>query len=313
MILIHYSPNDYNIYLVFDWLLHLKEDHVKISFQDKLPDLQVDVAISNEESSLIIGSDSFTYTSNFKYWNRRNELYIKITEANKSYSRYINKEMWSLSEFVSIFLETNTKINRKQDNLINKLNVLNVAKEVGLQIPNTIITSNKSVVLTFIQQHKTIISKAIDNSFYSDVDYTFTHKTQIITQNEIETMEAHFHPMLFQNYIQKLFEIRCFFLNGDIYSSAIFSQNDPLTTIDFRNYNMVKPNRIIPHQLPIIVKDKITLLMNLLNLQSASIDLIYSDNKEYVFLEANPVGNFDFCSTPCNYKIEKKLAIELLK
>ncbi len=40
MILIHYPPNDYNIYLVFDWLLHLKEYHFKISFQDNLPALQ---------------------------------------------------------------------------------------------------------------------------------------------------------------------------------------------------------------------------------------------------------------------------------
>ena len=34
---------------------------------------------------------------------------------------------------------------------------------------------------------------------------------------------------------------------GTFYSSAIFSQNDPKTSVDFRNYNKDKPNRTPPY------------------------------------------------------------------
>ena len=48
--------------------------------------------------------------------------------------------------------------------------------------------------------------------------------------------------------------------------------------------------------------------MDQLNLDSGSIDIIYSTNKEYVFLEVNPIGQFGMVSSPCNYYIEKRIA-----
>jgi hypothetical protein len=43
-----------------------------------------------------------------------------------------------------------------------------------------------------------------------------------------------------------------------------------------------------------------------------SLDLIYSIDNEFVFLEVNPVGQFGMVSKPCNYNLEKILAKELL-
>lgn len=43
---------------------------------------------------------------------------------------------------------------------------------------------------------------------------------------------------------------------------AIFSQNDDQTKVDFRNYNINKPNRNVPFMLPNELESKIKLLMN---------------------------------------------------
>lgn len=88
---------------------------------------------------------------------------------------------------------------------------------------------------------------------------------------------------------------------------AIMSQEDKKTSVDFRNYNMIKPNRRLPYKLPIEIEEKLCQLLNHFKLNFASIDLMVRGNNFY-FLEINPVGQFGMVSGPCNYKIEKLIA-----
>ena len=89
---------------------------------------------------------------------------------------------------------------------------------------------------------------------------------------------------------------------------AIFSQEDEQTKVDFRNYNKSKPNRCVPYKLPDYIMKKLDLFMQRMNLDTGSIDMIYTTNKEYVFLEVNPVGQYDMVSVPCNYNLHQKIA-----
>ena len=41
------------------------------------------------------------------------------------------------------------------------------------------------------------------------------------------------------------------------------------------------------------------------------IDMIYSQNNRYVFLEVNPVGQYDYVSQNCNYSIHEFIAKQL--
>jgi glutathione synthase/RimK-type ligase-like ATP-grasp enzyme len=128
----------------------------------------------------------------------------------------------------------------------------------------------------------------------------------------IEELPLNFHPTLFQEYIEKVFEIRSFYLNGLFYSSAIMSQNDRQTQIDFRNYNHTKPNRTPPYKLPNELENKLQKLMFDLNLNSGSIDLLVDKYGNYVFLEVNPIGQFAQVSKPCNYYLEEMIANSLI-
>jgi D-alanine-D-alanine ligase-like ATP-grasp enzyme len=89
---------------------------------------------------------------------------------------------------------------------------------------------------------------------------------------------------------------------------AIFSQNDPKTQIDFRNYNNENPNRNIPFKLPKKIEKKLKKIIKIKQLDSCSIDLIVTPENEFVFLEINPQGQFEWISYYCNYHIEKKIA-----
>jgi glutathione synthase/RimK-type ligase-like ATP-grasp enzyme len=126
-------------------------------------------------------------------------------------------------------------------------------------------------------------------------------------------LPLNFFPSLFQQKIEKKYELRVFYLNNVFYSMAIFSQNDMKTKIDFRNYNYKTPNRNVPYKLPLEIESKLHLLMLQLELTTASIDLIVDLNENYVFLEVNPDGQFGMISYPCNYYLEKEIANQLTK
>jgi glutathione synthase/RimK-type ligase-like ATP-grasp enzyme len=89
---------------------------------------------------------------------------------------------------------------------------------------------------------------------------------------------------------------------------AIFSQSNEKTKIDFRNYDLQKPNRTVPYNLPKEIILKLKKLTKALALRTGSIDLIKAKDGQYYFLEVNPVGQFGMVSRPCNYNIEMKIA-----
>ena len=122
-----------------------------------------------------------------------------------------------------------------------------------------------------------------------------------------------FFPTLFQKNIEKEYEIRTFYLQGRFYSSAIFSQKDPTTSIDFRNYNKSFPNRMVPYRIPEALELQVEQLMQELDLDTGSIDFIKGVDGKFYFLEVNPVGQYGFVDVPCNYNINKIIAEELMK
>lgn len=94
---------------------------------------------------------------------------------------------------------------------------------------------------------------------------------------------------------------------------AIFSQSNSQTNVDFRKYDDKLPNRCVPYILPNKIENALRDLMNSLNLNTGSIDLIVDTQDNYYFLEINPVGQFGMVSQPCNYYLEKKVAEYLVQ
>lgn len=53
--------------------------------------------------------------------------------------------------------------------------------------------------------------------------------------------------------------------------------------------------------------------MKELNLQMGSIDMLYTNEGKYVFLEVNPSGQFLGYSSSCNYNLDRVVAEYLIK
>lgn len=196
----------------------------------------------------------------------------------------------------------------------SKIEALKCASDCGIRIPNSLITNSKQELQSFLEFNQKVIVKPINKvQNIQHGEEHFLQYTEEVYTTDLEKVENHFEPALFQGQIEKDFEIRSFFLNGQFYSMAIFSQKDNKTAVDFRRYNDQEPNRTCPFKLPEAEESKLRDLMDKLNLTTGSIDIIYSKEGEYVFLEVNPIGQFGMVSYPCNYPIEKEIAQFLIQ
>jgi len=307
MIIINSSDTDQTTNDVIDWLRYYRVNYKRINDSDevRIRNLTIDNGIDFEIEFLTTGEILKAKEISF-FWYRRGELNLDI-DCDIEEQAFLQKEQFRLKQLVNHYLRNKVpSLGSFNDNYINKLIVLNEAESVGLAIPKTLITSNKKDLVEFKEQHKNIITKAIDNARIAEF-------TKIVGDEAIKSSDRAFFYTLFQSYKEKLVELRIFFLKNRFWATAIFSQNDEQTKVDFRNYNYIKPNRLAPFILPKEITRKLNELNRKLKLTSGSIDMILTPDNEYVLLEINPVGQFRTFSYFGNLNLEKHIAEYIIK
>lgn len=294
---------------VITWLISDDEKFQRLNVNETT---ETSIKLSSE--SLKIKKPSFSKSK--VVWIRRGKLQlVPQSMRNSGYSGYILKETFPVLDF----LEHQWKKDKVllgsyiEEGLNNKILNLSVAKNVGMNIPETLVTNKKADLLEFYSKNAPVISKCILNEprLNSNTHYYVTPGTFIIKEKEIELLGDSFAPLLFQKYTDKKYEVRVFVTGNSFFAMAIFSQNDEKTKIDFRNYNDEKPNRNVPFELPEEIKNKVKSFLKQKQMNQGSIDFIVTPENKFVFLEINPQGQLDWVSKNCNYYIEKHIAEQL--
>lgn len=317
MVLIISQDDERSTEDVINWLEFNNTPYIRLNNTSVLKFKKI--LIENDEYELVFEFDNKIINSSQigNCWYRRGRLNFTFNylEVKSDFEILLNEQLKIENSFIIKFFHDyfNSKkfsLGSIFDNDTNKISNLFYANKFGLRVPDTLITSNKLDLIYFINKHKNIITKSIGQAglLYINNNKQLDGLTTVFNVKDLPNISNEFSPSLFQECIDKLFEIRVFYLNGTCYSSAIFSQNDPQTSVDFRNYNMEKPNRTPPIILPKDTSEKINNLMNYLKMKTGSIDIIVSKTYECFFLEINPIGQFHQVSHPCNYYLELKIA-----
>jgi glutathione synthase/RimK-type ligase-like ATP-grasp enzyme len=199
------------------------------------------------------------------------------------------------------------------NDVFNKIDVLIKAKEVGIKVADWIVTDNREPVVSFAKQYKSVACKPFSSFMFYEENAVYKNFTENFFHSEIQLFPQNFVPRIFQQYIEKKYELRSFYFHGIFFTYAILTQNNPKTAIDLRNYDNDNPNRCIPFNLPAEYSTKLISLMKKLRLDTGSFDIIVDKNDDYYFLEVNPVGQFGFGSYACNRNIEEFIANKLIK
>jgi ATP-GRASP peptide maturase of grasp-with-spasm system len=312
MILILSTRHDINTNGVIEWLRHFNTPFFRLNDEDILNgDVQISFNLS-ENSFVIKGVKKINLQDIKVVWFRKFGFLKSYDNFFSTFDETSNLKNYSYSEFDRIrkllfkLLEDKKWLYNKK-NMPSKVEVLILAQKKGLKTPKTIITNNKSDILNTFSKDEEIITKSLGEA--TRINFLNT-STPLLTQKFRlkELKNNKFFPSLFQKYVDKKFELRIFYLSGDFYSMAMFTQKNSKTSIDFRNYDYDRPPRRIPYQLPKNIETMLDDFMRELGVNTGSIDMIYTKDNEYVFLEVNPTGQFGMTSVPCNYPIDLEVA-----
>lgn len=307
----HYDPCIIDVY---DWIIHLGhkcsiiDDYYSTSWKMTIQDGNI--------------SNTFNYVHFDSLWFRKSpSVSFPFDIYDENLSIALQTEYHELLKSLYFFTQTNDRcyiLGTCKAGYIEvpKVYILSIASKIGLKVPNSIVTNSRVELLNFVKNYTYTICKPILNAFTykpnqgNDIYYFYNSKVEYAQYCHSNSFAF---PLLVQEYVNKLFEIRAFVIENQIYSYAIFSQLDPQTESDFRNYNYSSINRIVPYKLPDDICNKIFKLFEYFGYNTGSIDIIMSNNNEYIFLETNPVGQFGMFSELCNTNLPFIIAKHLVE
>ena len=324
MILIISEDSDQSTNEVIDYLNLYGVNYIRINQSSNILIKRIILSNSQESIALVI-NDGFEKNRIVALdqikgtWYRRGDLKIQVESLSTDFkywsqlSHYLNNEVEDLVEFIHFYIKnTIPSINSFLDNSINKLIVLYIAKKNGLKIPYTLLSSFPKYIKKVEQGKGPFITKDIRDGRVSFIPNSLMAMGKVeLLEYEVDAYNYYTFPNLVQSLIIKEYEIRTFYLMGEFYSTAIFSQSNERTKIDFRNYDFSKMNRVVPYFLPSIIQKKIEALFVELDMNCGSVDIIKSHDGNYVFLEINPIGQYSQVSVPGNFNISEKIALKL--
>lgn len=336
MILILSARNDASTLNVLDWLLYYNKKFFLLYTDDI--DFKIIRFVPNKREFIIHanGQEVNLYDVS-AIWNRRLGLSVhnftnQYIDKNNPGSFFLEKgdtshygnlldESRTLVEFIHYLIEKESVITIGSffSNNVNKLIVLDKAKECGLDIPESYIITNKNDLIKIqnIHSKKHLITKAIYEGIYRpDLKETYQYYSYVerLTLDKINNLPNDFYPSLVQIEVEKVFELRIFYILGFFYPMAIFSQDEQDALVDFRkNDHRNSPLKFVPYRLPKDLELKLSKLMHSLNLNTGSIDVVLDKQGKYIFLEVNPCGQYGMTSVPCNYYLDKLIAKILCK
>jgi glutathione synthase/RimK-type ligase-like ATP-grasp enzyme len=180
---------------------------------------------------------------------------------------------------------------------------LRVAQDVGLEIPETLITNSPSEVHEFLGRPERIAFKS-----FSATEEEW-RETRILRDEEKAQLHQIQHaPVIFQEYIDAVYDLRVTIVGDEIFPAAIHSQQTEYM-VDFRMD--IANARIEPVTLPDDVSAKLAALMARLGLVYGAIDMRRTPGDHYVFLEINPAGQWLFIEQQTGQPIARTLARRL--
>jgi len=196
----------------------------------------------------------------------------------------------------------------------NKQLQLQVARELGLDIPRTLTTNDPSVVRAFAKSCESgMVTKMLSSFAIHEEGKELVVFTNAVQQEDLDDLSGlNLCPATFQELIHKSLEIRVTVVGHRVMCASIDSQISTRATHDWRRDGVRMIQDWQPYQLPIEVEEKILCLMNYFSLNYGAIDIILTPDGKHIFLELNPCGEFFWLERTPGLPISDAIADVLL-
>jgi len=224
-ILIFSIENENSTTQVIEWLNYYNEKYIRINNGKfnlhKLLIGNIGYNFEFEYQNTLLNSDNIK-----SFWYRRGNIQIKFdldTKKNENeilrtqIQEHLELELNSLRDSVYLILDEKKHINSYHSSSTNKLKTLIKARELGLNIPETLIANSKDELDLFYRKNNKIITKGIQECeifLWEDNNkkpaYFGLHTIEI-NSDKIKKIDNNFFYSSFQEKLNKAFELRVFF------------------------------------------------------------------------------------------------------
>ena len=309
MVLLISSPKDKNTNAVIDWLARFNCDFMRvdldtIDFNDiqitYLPRPKILLKLPGERMIDFDEVSYFFYRGSYLQ-ARHSDVEVPEGVSSKEAVSHLQYESYTTTTYIYQQIAKRC-IGLPHNKPLNKLKQLDYANQVGLKIPKSLVTGSKQELQDFFGS-QSVITKAIQEAvFYQADDKICYSRTQKV---DLEALENHFFPTMFQEAVEKHLEVRTFYLDGKTYSISMnYAQSN--TSVDYRDH--YHEMEYLPFTLPTEVDEKLHELMQKLHLISGSVDFILNKQGELLFLEVNTQGQYKWVSGYGGYQLDKEIA-----
>jgi hypothetical protein len=185
---------------------------------------------------------------------------------------------------------------------------LRLAHDLGLTIPRTLVTNDPGEFQRFYDECQgQVIYKLLGFPLYEVENgaaaSTFTSLVPQEMRREAHRIKETAH--LFQEYQPKVCDLRIIIIGDHLFAIEIYPLSEE-TRIDFRrDYRAL---RYAVHHLPDAIQQALFALTRRYRLLYAAIDMLYTPEKQYVFLELNSVGQLGWLEEPTGLPLFQTLA-----
>jgi hypothetical protein len=185
-----------------------------------------------------------------------------------------------------------------------KIRQLQLARNLGLSIPDTLVTNRPAAAKTFVEMCGAggVVRKAFRNIAQAP------RATHLLADEDLALLESvRYAPVIFQRYVPAELDLRVTVVEDDIFAAAVSS--DDQYAVDYRPG--LATAKVVPYELPASVTERLLALMKALNLNFGAIDLRLTPDGDHVFLEVNPAGEYLFVSRRTGQPISAAIAASL--
>ncbi len=254
--------------------------------------------LSFEDGKVVLEYDGVAYSPDVftGVWHRRPESLLS-PDMTPEESFTVNEWAEMFENFFAMIPEESW-INHPVNNAraSHKIHQLCVAKSLGMNVPDSLVTMSEKHFSNFFEQHdgrvivKPLYSGYVNRRGSGNDSLIYTNRISKSYLDKIREVKS--CPTLFQEEISKKADVRITVLDDCIVAVKMIPPVcDCPPSVDIRVNNM-QGIAYSPIDIPVCVRRGVTSLMKYYSLRFAAIDMIVDCQDTWFFLEVNPNGQW---------------------
>ncbi|MGI0480680.1 MvdC/MvdD family ATP grasp protein [Geminocystis sp. CENA526] len=320
MILIFTEKKDTHVNKVGEYFNKANISWFRINTEDFCDNISLTIEPTKNKSLLKIKDSNlvFPLESIKAVWYRKpapvDVSHFNLDQANLD---YIQGEFNQVIDGIYALLHERLWINNPLTSRLahRKPLQLKIANELGFITPKTLITNEPEKALEFAESInwdlaiKSLGAICVNSSSDEEnAELNYGLFTRRVNKEELLTLQNNiaYMPTVFQEYIEKDYELRITVVGEQIFACRIESQKESLSSEDMR-FNISNLSHKIC-DLPSEINEKLLAYLKTYNLNFGCFDLAVNKNGEYIFFECNPNGQWLWIEKLTDAPISKAVA-----